>query len=171
MKKALFYWFTFLLILLAMTSCRSYKPAVVTENRTETNTETLHDTVFKTEPDTSAYKANLGVNPGANGKSKIAIVEVVKTKPGKYVTVPTVKILDNTLYVDCEARAQELFAFWKSKQSVKKEVIEKPVFIEHQLTFFESLQIWIGRVLLGLLILIIIIWLIKKLLSAYGLKT
>jgi len=165
MKKACFYWFSFLLPLLLMTSCRSYKPAVITEKTTEKITETVHDTIFKTEKDSSSYQALLDCING-----KVVVKEVTKASPGKHLSAPKVKIVDNKLDVDCEARAQELFASWKSKETLKDAVIEKPVFIENELTFLEELQIWTGRILFCLLILIFIFWIVKKQINAYRLK-
>ncbi|WP_417366886.1 hypothetical protein [Flavobacterium beibuense] len=160
--KALLFWFSFLGVLFWMTSCKSPKPIIVTEKVKETITETLHDTVFQTEKDSSMYRALLDCQDG-----KVVIKEVIKAKPGDHLNAPEVTINNNTLSADCYAEAQRLFAQWKS--TVKATVIEKPVpvYIEKELTWYQKLQMWCGGIFL-LLLLGAAIWGIiklKKLLS------
>lgn len=141
----------FLLILLA--SCSSPKPAA-TESKTHTITvtETVHDTVFRIEKDSSSYKALLACQNG-----KVVVTNVIQAEPGRSLKSPRVRIDNNKLYVDCETRARELYAFWKSKQV--KEVEIKTIRITkyiNQLTFWQKLQIWLGRIFLVVMVYYII---------------
>lgn len=134
-----------LLLLMLLFSCSSTKPAV-NESSTKivTVTETLHDTVFKIEKDSSSYKALLACQNG-----KVVVTNVAQAEPGRSLKSPKVRIENNKLFVDCELKEQELYAFWKSKQV--KEVEIKTIRITkyiNQLTFWQKLQIWLGRIFL-----------------------
>ncbi len=146
-------WFLFLALLLFATSC---KPARIVhkETVTETITETVHDTIFVTEPDQSVLQALLECQDG-----KVLIKETIKEVPGKTVLAkPKVALKDNVLQVDCEARAQELFAEWKSTHTATtiEKNIEVPVPFTPLLT---KILAWIGGIAIGLFI---IGFLIKK---------
>lgn len=126
-----------LFLMLLATGCNSSKPVVI-ETKTETVktiTEKVHDTIFKIEKDSSSYKALMEC---VNGKVKIK--DVVNATPGRNLKPPKVSIKDNILHVDCEAKAQELFAQWKSKfvSEYKAEVIPIKV---NELTFWQEFQI------------------------------
>jgi hypothetical protein len=76
----------FSLILLA--SCSSPKPAA-TESKTHTITinETVHDTVFTIEKDSSSYKALLECQNG-----KVVVTNVTQAEPGRTLKSPRVRI-------------------------------------------------------------------------------
>ena len=152
-------WLLFLMILAApflLAGCRPVLPPAK-EATSITVTETLHDTVFITEKDSSAYQALLECQNG-----KVVIKEVTKAKAGKHLNAPKVKLKDNVLKCDCEAEAQELLAHWKSKNTVKATIVEKPVLIDRPFTQWQTLQMWLGKIAL-LLILLIAAWGIYKL--------
>jgi hypothetical protein len=147
-----------LFFLFAVVSCKSTKPTVTeSETTTKTKVELVHDTIFKTETDSSTYKALLECRDG-----KIVVKEVIKAEPGRKLKSPTVRIDNNKLSVDCEARAEELFAFWKSTQVQETvfKIKEVPI-ITNILTFWQQFQIKGFRVLL-ITTLLTIIWLIIK---------
>lgn len=106
--------------------------------------ETIHDTVYVVKADTSKFYGTLKVD--SNGKINLSNINAVES--GKYVKVPVVKIKNNKLEVDCYAEAQELFKQWKEQHitdtKVDTKIITKSV--PRQLTFFQELQIWTGRV-------------------------
>lgn len=148
-----------LFLLFAVVSCKSTKPTV-TENQTSTKNifETVHDTVFKTEIDTSTYKALLECRNG-----KVVIKEVTQTEPGRNLKSPKVRIDNNELKIDCYAKAQELFAKWKSKQS--REIVTKRItntIITNQLTFWQEAKIKGFYILFGLLLLVLLGFIIKQ---------
>jgi hypothetical protein len=141
-----------LLIILIVISCRSPKP-VQSENKakTITITETLHDTVFKIAKDSSSYNALLDC---INGKA--VLKNVIQAEPGRTLKSPRVRLDNNKLSVDCNLKEQELYAHWKSKQI--KDVQEKTITITkfiNYLTFWQKVQIWLGRLLLLLLLFLI----------------
>ncbi|SFD93905.1 hypothetical protein [Flavobacterium phragmitis] len=152
MTKQLKYPVISLFILLIVISCRSPKP-VQNENKiqTITITETLHDTVFKIAKDSSSYNALLDCING-----KVVLKNVIQAEPGRTLKSPKVRLDNNTLQVDCNLKEQELYAHWKSKQV--KDVLEKNItitkFVNH-LTFWQKVQIWLGRLLLILLLFLI----------------
>ncbi|MBW1656752.1 hypothetical protein [Flavobacterium quisquiliarum] len=152
MTKQLKYFIISLFILLIVISCRSPKP-VQNENKiqTITITETLHDTVFKIAKDSSSYNALLDCING-----KVVLKNVIQAEPGRTLKSPKVRLDNNTLQVDCNLKEQELYAHWKSKQV--KDVLEKTItitkFVNH-LTFWQKVQIWLGRLLLIVLLFLI----------------
>lgn len=155
MKKALIYWFSFLLILLWMTSCNSKKVVIQKEITKETITETIHDTLFTVEKDSSYYHALLECQNG-----KVVIKQVAETSSGRKLKTPKVVILDNELKVDCFAEAEQLFASWKSTFISRYKELNKPV-ITNELTWFQETQIYIGRILLFVLVLWVLLKLFK----------
>ncbi|MCV2487660.1 hypothetical protein OD917_22180 [Flavobacterium sp. SH_e] len=152
MTKKLKYLVFSLFIILIMISCRSPKP-VQNEDKiqTITITETLHDTIFKIAKDSSSYNALLECLNG-----KVILKNVIQAEPGRTLKSPRVRLDNNKLQVDCNLKEQELYAHWKSKQV--KDVQEKTITITqftNYLTFWQKVQIWLGRVLLLILIFLL----------------
>ncbi|MXO07103.1 hypothetical protein [Flavobacterium sp. HBTb2-11-1] len=152
MTKKLKYLVFSLFIILIMISCRSPKP-VQNENKiqTITITETLHDTIFKISKDSSSYNALLECLNG-----KVILKNVIQAEPGRTLKSPKVRLENNKLNIDCELKEQELYAHWKSKQV--KDVQEKTITITkftNYLTFWQKVQIWLGRLLLLILLFLI----------------
>jgi hypothetical protein len=162
----------------SLTACKGVSevpPNSKEVHTTERIVETIRDTVFRIEADTSYYKAWLeapqppkirGKLPkgelntlGKNALPKITLREISK-KGGKHLKPPTVRIKDNVLTVNCEAEAQELFAQWKEKHTEqltrKTETIYVPV--DKPPSHWQMFQIWCGRILMGLLLLALIAW-------------
>ncbi|WP_166922449.1 hypothetical protein [Flavobacterium poyangense] len=145
-------WLLFILVLILI-SCRSPKP-VQNENKiqTITITETLHDTVFKIANDSSSYKALLECLNG-----KVVLKNVIQAEAGRILKSPKVRLDKQALSVDCHLKEQELYAAWKSKQV--KEVQEKTItitkFVNH-LTFWQKIQIWMGRSLLLVMVFLLL---------------
>lgn len=140
--------FLLLISVLALASCSSSKP-IITENKTQTITikETLHDTVFKIEKDSSSFRALLECENG-----KVILKNVTQAEPGRTLKSPKVRLDNNMLNVDCQIKEQELYAFWKSKQV--KEVEVKTIHVTqfmNQLAFWQKVQIWLGRIFLVIL--------------------
>ena len=147
-----------LFCLFAMVSCSSTKPSVTDKEVTTTKSvEKVHDTIFKTEIDSSTYKALLECRDG-----KVVVKEVIQSEPGRKLKSPKVRIDNNQLNVDCRAEAEKLFAFWKSTniQEVQYRTITVTKFT-NILTFWQQFQIK-GFRILSILILLLIIWLIIK---------
>ncbi len=156
MKKYLFSLVScFLLIVVGtLLSCKSSSVPLqesTEKNKTVTITETLHDTVFKIEKDDSYYQAYLEC---VNGKVVVTKPTTIPSLKGA-LQVPKVNIVDNKLSVDCEAKAQELFAKWKSQNKTEAtEVIRKiPVPVPRELSFLEKLQIGLARCFLVLILI------------------
>ncbi|WP_428232491.1 hypothetical protein [Flavobacterium sp.] len=130
---------------LILVSCRSPKP-VLSEEKVKTTTikETLHDTIFKIEKDSSSFRALLECQNG-----KVVFKNVTQVEPGRSLKSPKVRLENNKLIVDCELKKQELYAFWKSQQvkDVEVKTISTTKFV-NQLTFWQKVQIWLGRILL-----------------------
>jgi predicted component of type VI protein secretion system len=144
--------------LVVLASCGSSKPAT-TENKTQTITlkETVHDTVFKIEKDSSSYLALLECQQG-----KVVLKNIVQSEPGRTLKSPRVQVVDNALRVDCEARAQELLAHYKNTHTANDLTITKTITIEvNKLTFWQQLQLWGFRIYTGLTLLFAI-WVYVK---------
>jgi hypothetical protein len=143
MKKALAYWYGFLLILVFMTSCKSQKPVIIEKTKTVTETITERDTVFKIEKDSSFYKAFLECQDGK------VVLKNPKSTSGNNLKAPVVKLDEKgVLTVDCEKEIQELKAKLKDKQKTTIETIEIPVEVPAKITGWQWFQIWCGRILL-----------------------
>ena len=134
---------------LVLVSCKSPKPVLSEEKtKTITITETVHDTVFKIEKDSSSFRALLECQNG-----KVVLKNVIQAEPGRTLKSPKVRLDNNKLSVDCELKKQELYAHWKSKQIKEAEVktINTTKFVNY-LTFWQKVQIWLGRILLLVLV-------------------
>ncbi len=162
LKCLIFLFVAFVLVI----SCRSPKP-VQNENKiqTITITETLHDTVFKIAKDSSSYNALLDCING-----KVVLKNVIQAEPGRTLKSPKVRLDNNILQVDCNLKEQELYAAWKSKQV--KDVQEKTITVTNYvnyLTFWQKVQIWLGRLLL-LLLLFLMARFVYKYYKPFGFK-
>lgn len=153
-KGCLFFVLTILLV-----SCGSTKSAVVQNNTTteKTITETVHDTIFKIEADSSIYQALVDCQNG-----KVVVKEVIKAEPGRNLKSPKVRIDNNKLKVDCEAEAQRLFAQWKSTHETEKIFVSKEIPVKvNELTWWQQTQIRLFWVFL-IIILVTLIWRLIK---------
>jgi hypothetical protein len=148
-----------LLVLIALASCGSNKP-VVMQNETKTITQTVHDTVFKIEKDSSSIKALLECQNG-----KVVFKNIVQSEPGRTLKSPKVQIVDNVLQVDCEARAQEAVAHYKNTHEATVKTITNTIEV-NKLTWWQEAQIKGFRVI-AVILLLIAIWKAIK----YKLKT
>lgn len=143
---------------LVLVSCKSPKPVLSEEkSKTITITETVHDTVFKIEKDSSSFRALLECQNG-----KVILKNVTQAEPGRSLKSPKVRLDNNKLNIDCELKEQELYARWKSKQVKEIEVktINTTKFVNY-LTFWQKVQIWLGRLLLLVLLFLIARFLYK----------
>jgi hypothetical protein len=151
MTKKLKYFAFLLFFLLIVISCRSPK-SIQNENKVQTITitEMLHDTVFKIAKDSSSYNALLDCING-----KVILKNVIQAEPGRTLKSPRVRLDNNKLSVDCNLKEQKLYAFWKSKQvkDIQEKTITITKFVNH-LTFWQKVQIWIGRLLVIALLLL-----------------
>ncbi len=145
------------LSLVVLASCKSSKPATF-ENKTQTITikETVHDTVFKIEKDSSSYQALLECQNG-----KVIIKQVVQAEPGRTLKSPKVRLDNNQLKIDCEARAQELLAHYKNTHQTNSEVIRVP-FEVNKLTWWQQTQIKLFRIIIGVSLVAIICKIVKS---------
>lgn len=153
MKKIIQYSWS-LFVLLAVVSCNSAKPTVTsTETNTKTVTETIHDTVFKTEIDSSTYKALLECRDG-----KVVVKNVMLAEPGRKLKSPRVRMDNNVLNIDCTAKAEELFANWKSKEIKEIQFVNTTItkYI-NVLSFWQQLQIK-GFYFLVLVLIMLCLW-------------
>jgi len=145
LKRLVFLFFS----VLVLVSCKSPKP-VLSEEKTKTITikETVHDTVFKIQKDSSSFKALLECQNG-----KVVVKNVTQAEPGRTLKSPKVRLENNKLNVDCELKEQELYARWKSQQKNETEVktINTTKFVNY-LTFWQKVQIWLGRIFLVVLV-------------------
>lgn len=155
MRKPIFFWFAFLLILLVMTSCKSKANLVRSEVITDSIIETVKDTVIQVAKDSSSYEAFLECKDGM-----INVKSISKTSSGRKLKTPKVTIENNVLKVDCEAEAEKKFFAWKEKFLKSFKVSTIPV-ITNELTWWQQTQIYIGRLLFIVLLMWILILVLK----------
>jgi hypothetical protein len=142
--------------LVVLASCGSSKPTTF-ENKSQTITikETVHDTLFKIEKDSSSYRALLECQNG-----NVVIKKVIQAEPGRTLNSPKVRLDNNQLKIDCEARAQELLAHYKNTHQTSNEVIRVPVEV-NKLTWWQETQIKLFRIF-AILSLLLAVWLFVK---------
>ncbi len=150
-------------VVLAMTllGCKSQTnvipPRTIETTKEITIKEVVKDTFFSVEKDSSFYNAYIDC---INGKP---VLSAVKSKSGKNLQPPKVKIDGNELKVDCQSEAQKLFHSWKEKyikeNSNTYETV--PLSIKLPLTTWEATQIWFGRIFMFLLLLLLILVILR----------
>lgn len=160
-RSLLSFLFLFVVLVGTLTSCKSTSISLPTKTEvtnTITTKEVVHDTIFETKKDSSYYKAWLECQDG-----KVIIKDQAKTTKGKYLQPPKVIIKDNYLKVDCEAEAQKLFAQWKDiyRTNNLQTTITKTVEVERKLTWWQSFQIWCGRIFLAIALFSVVKFLLK----------
>lgn len=153
------------LMLTSATSCKSVKLPLASEINERIVIEKIHDTTFIVEADSSSIKALIECIEG-----KPRIKEIVEIESGKVLKPPKIKLVDDVLSVDCEKSAEELFLTWKEKYVQENRSKTIPVEVEKQLTWLQQTQIYAGKVLFVLILLMLFYWLLKKQLNAFGLK-
>jgi len=140
-----------LLILAApflLSGCKAALPPEK-ESTVITVKETLHDTTFIDVPDSSAVKALIECQNG-----KPVLKQITSAVPGRKLRPPTLQLKGNELSCDCYADSLKLYAFWKSKETIKKTDKQTPVLIDKPLTWWQTALIWLG----GLALLLLLIW-------------
>lgn len=172
MKKAFtIILLSFFLAVGLLLSCKSNAP--LAENKTEkiiTVKEIVKDTVLKVEKDSSFYQAYIDC---VNGKPVIKTTPKglqgkgiqPETKKGNHLKPPNVAIDGNTLKVSCYQEAQELFFRWKEqyiKEFERETKTVPPVTIERKFTWWETTQIWTGKIVIFLSGIVLIVWAIKQ---------
>jgi len=133
--------FCCLFVLLTIVSCGSGKPIVLQNETTKTIIETVHDTVFKIEKDSSSLEALLECQNG-----KVVIKQIVQGEPGRTLNSPKVRIADNLLKVDCEVRAQELLAHYKNTHEANTTIKTLPPIEVNKITDWQKAQINLFRI-------------------------
>ena len=165
MKNFLFFILTLFFVSLAVVSCASKKPQepVIIEKTKEVFT-TIKDTVFTVKADSSYYYALVDC---VNGQPIIRETPETKSKSkaGTILTQPKIKLNGNTLQVECYKNTQELFHQWRETYIKEHEqtpiYVDKPVYKEKPLSWFQTTQIWLGRILLGFLVLVALTFIIN----------
>ena len=164
----------FLLVCLLLTSCKSKLPEETKTTYVKT-IEKVKDTVFVIEKDSSMYQVYIDCVNGKpvliksfedyqNQHPKTATVPI--QKEGKYLKIPKVKLSNNGLLtVNCEKEAQRLFATWKEKYTAEITETQKPIYIDKELTTWQNIQLYTGKITLGLLGLTILAFLIRFLIT------
>lgn len=144
--------FCCLFVLTLLVGCASNKPVVVQNENSEikTITQTVHDTIFKVEKDSSYLAALIDCQNG-----KAVIKNISQSEPGRNLKSPKVRIENNVLQVDCEARANELLARYKSTEvaNASQKTITNTIEV-NKLTFWQQLQIKVFRLLMIIVLLL-----------------
>ncbi len=154
---------------LVQVSCLNRKPQepVIIENTKEVVT-VVKDTIFRTEADSTYYHALIEC---INGKPVLKESEFNKNisrngnTSGSGLLTPKVSINEGKLSVECYKQAQESFKTWREtyiKEHEKTPIyIEKPIYKEKALSWFQETQLWLGRIFLGVLALFALVLIIR----------
>lgn len=152
-------------ISLASVSCVSKKPVepVIITNTKEI-THTVHDTIFKIAADSAYYEALIECQ---NGKPVIRDTPETKanSKAGRSLNQPKAVIDDGKLKVTATKNEEELHKQWE--ETYIKEHEQKPIYVprnvytDRPLTFWQNLQIWLGRIFLGIITLGVLLFVLQ----------
>jgi len=160
--------FSLIFLLALVVGCKPAKEVVYVDRVVEvTVTETIHDTVFITKPDSSRFTADLVVD--SNGNITVTNTSAIN---GNHLGAPKVSIENNKLTVDCRAEAEQLFFQWKekykstNKSETVREPVPYPVQVERELNWFQTTFIWLGVIFTILLIIaavaLVVRWRVQK---------
>jgi hypothetical protein len=155
-----FYVCFLFLVIGTMVSCKSN--SVPLSTKTEVNTitikEVIKDSLFEIPKDSSYYKAWLDCYNG-----KVILKGTPEVKAGNYLNPPKVSLFNNQLKIDCTSEAQRLFVQWKETYILesKQGEITIPVPYQLPLTYWQTTQIWCGRIFIGLILLGIVYLILK----------
>lgn len=158
-----FKFISVLIVGILIASCRSIQsvPESTTIEKTVYVKDVIHDTLVVTKSDSSSAKFKLQVD----SLGKISIRSLEDYTAGRSLLIPKAKIINNTLTIDCQKQAEELFIQWKTqlRDSVYKTVVNKPqkiIYKSVNLSFWQSLQIWLGRAFI--LVFILALWFLYR---------
>ena len=159
LKRTLNVWFLFVLVATVLVSCKTPSAVLPTTTIDSTTTKIvttrIHDTIFHTQVDSSYYKAYIEC---VNGKPIINQQTLPEVHKGNHVEAPKVILQNGQLNVNCKVEAQQLFAQWKDEYTASHQQIIKniPYPVPLELSWWEHTEIILGRVFLGILILVLI---------------
>lgn len=158
----------FLICSLALVSCSGRKPLPpVMIEKTKTITKVVKDTIYKIEADSSFYNAYVEC---VNGKPLLITKEnqgpfydhvrqekLPKSKPGKYLDIPKVKLKNGLLTVNCEKQAQDLFKQWRETyiQSQEKQTVIQ--YVEKPFKWYHKTLMWLGGIFMSLSIVALVL--------------
>lgn len=158
--RSTFIALTFAMMSLALASCGKSKQVFTAESHTERNerTEVIEhdrDTTFNIPAETSTALIQATVQD--DGSVQLNIIAQTSSES---LDAPVLKPIGNNMFqVDCEKRAQELFAEWKERHEtktievLKTETIAVPV--ERELTFWQETLIFLGWLVVIALVVIV----------------
>ena len=145
-------------LLLVCSSCRSLKHPTLTKQSQTIIKETLRDSTVTIPADRSSFRAVLETDQAGNSTLK----EVLQSSAGKRVRAPQVQLSGGFLQVDCITDSANIYLKWKEKHitDMLKETVYVPT--EKELTTWQHVQLWLGRVLLIAIVGGVIIVLLAK---------
>ncbi|MBT0550243.1 hypothetical protein [Riemerella anatipestifer] len=159
MKISNILYFTLLAFVISCKSKNIPEPVVITN--TKEVTHVVRDTIFKTEADSAFYNAFVEC---VNGRPVIN-PKTVSSKRGKSLIEPQVHLKGNKLSVKCEKLAESLFKQWR--ETYIKQHEQKPIYVprveyrEKPFTTWQKIQLWFGRVFMGILALFLSIGVLR----------
>ncbi|KMQ63013.1 hypothetical protein ACM46_13770 [Chryseobacterium angstadtii] len=168
MKQFVFF-ITLFFVSLVLVSCANRKPQepVIIEKTREVRT-VVKDTVFRSEADSTYYHAWIEC---VNGKPVLKESGAYKNFSHTADTsesgllAPKVLLTDGKLSVECYKQAQESFKTWRETYIKEHEqtpiYIEKPIYREKALSWFQQTQLWLGRIFLGVLALFTLVLIVR----------
>lgn len=154
-------WLAFLLLLalpFILAGCGTKKPLIEKHTETVTIKETVHDTVFDVQPDSASIKALIECQNG-----KPVIKQIQQATPGRKMAPPKLTLKDGVIDCECETQLEQLRAFYKNKIVELNREKQKPLLIEKELTWWQTTQIWTGRIAL----LLLFIWLLTTIYNPF----
>jgi hypothetical protein len=158
MLKKFNYIFTILiLILLISTSCKTVAPVASINTITK-------DSIIYVSKDTTVYitdSAGFKAFLECDSLGRIRIKQIQDFYAGQFVK-PKIIIKDNYVKVDCKVDSAKVYVTWKEKHQITTSSTST-VQIDRQnyLTGWQWFQVWCGRIGIGLLLIIAVIFVIK----------
>lgn len=151
MKRAIKYFLIIISIAIISGCCHKQ---ILKSERIVTITNTIHDTTVFTRTDSAAIIALVKCDSAGN-----AYLNTIATMNGR-ITKPEIHIRDNYITAECKVDSEGVYLRWKEKfinDSIRTVVTE---YISKPFTWWQTTQIWIGRIWSVALLLVILYLLI-----------
>jgi len=146
--------YTIILLLLASCKCVNTLPAETkTIVRTEVK-EIIRDSIVELPSDSAWLKALLACDSAGN----VYLKTIEEYQQGTNIKLPLPEIKYNTVIVTAKVDSSAIYLQWKERHSFKDSIqviVQPPVEIKEP-SNWQWFQIWVGRISLGIFILLAI---------------
>ena len=120
--------------------------------------ERVRDTIIYTDIDSSSLTALLECEG-----EKVRLVEILHYTTGKLAKIPKIKVINNVAYVKCQVDSLQVYFRWREKDVFRSiKTAQVYVKITNILNWWQTLWVWTGRILGGLVLLYFLLIFAKR---------